>query len=372
MTWADISWRERIAGEMDRRSVRASRADYYAYVAALMVAQGGRRSLRDVFENDARRYGLRTARGRLSAAWCHSFESSGGNLAQTWRDVFPVNDLSLLALAQRDGVQALPEALAELAHTTRLVNEVRRTLISTSLAGVIAGLAVLLMLASIPLFTVPRLQHIFYAVSIDDTGSATRALYASADLIALGLPWLIVGGCAGVAGLNVALSRWTGPLRMRLDNWPVLGLYRDFQAIRFLLALTLVVRQDGSVDTRLRPALHALGEQAAPWLAAHLNAMVIRLDSGETGAAVFDTGLLDRDSYWFMTDVMSARGLAQGLAHARARVESLVCKRIAGQAQALRWSLLLSSVGLALSVVFWHFAAIDELRRALVFSMTAT
>lgn len=367
-----LSLREWSWGWVDRRRLCAARADYYAYVAALMLAQGGRRSLRDVFENDAHRYGMTTSRGRLSAVWCHTFESSGGNLAHTWRSVFPAADLALLAVAQRDGVHALPTALADLAHTTRLVTDVRRVLSGTTLTGLIAGVVVVLMLAAIPLFTVPRLQHIFHAVSINDAGPVTRALYASADLIAVGLPWLLVSGCAAVIGFNVARSRWTGRLRARLDRWPLFRLYRDFQAIRFLLALTLVVRQDGAVDTRLRPALHALGEHASPWLAAHLHAMVLQLDAGAFGADIFDTGLFDSDTYWFMADVMGARGLPQGLAHARARMESLVCRRIAIQAQALRWGLLLCAVGLALSVVFWHFAALDELRRALVFSMTAT
>ncbi|CFE03906.1 general secretion pathway protein [Bordetella pertussis] len=40
--------------------------------------------------------------------------------------------------------------------------------------------------------------------------------------------------------------------------------------------------------------------------------------------------------------------------------------RLRRQAQGLRWALLLGAVGAVLALALWHYAAIDDLRHALV------
>ena len=67
-------FRKRIAGRglllrLDAWRFRPGRADYYEYLADLIEGTQGRKSLRDVFEDDARRYGVDTERGRLAGEW---------------------------------------------------------------------------------------------------------------------------------------------------------------------------------------------------------------------------------------------------------------------------------------------------------------
>ena len=95
-----VSWR-------DGWHMRRTRADYYTYLGDLLGVLAGRRSLADVFADDARRYGPATARGRVAAIWCDRLEETGGDLARTWSHSFPAADLALIELAQHAGSHAL-------------------------------------------------------------------------------------------------------------------------------------------------------------------------------------------------------------------------------------------------------------------------
>ncbi len=355
----------------DRHYMMKRRADYYAYLSALLAATEGRRSLRDFFLDDLSRFGSSTPRGRVSAVWHNRFEQSGGNLAQAWAGVLPDADLALIAVAQGEGTRALPAALADLARTTRLLQRVRQTLLTACASGVAACTAVVIMLFSMPGITVPRLQRVFESVPSTHWGPATRSLFAAADMLRILAPVLAVILFVGMATAGWARPRWTGAARQRLDGMPVLGLYRDFQAIRFLCALTLVIGEQKHTDLRMRDGLAVIACGADPWMSRHLTEMVQRMEQGALQCEVFDTGLFDQETFWFMSDVIQARGLGPGLAQARERIEQTVAQGIVLHSRTLRWVMLLGAVGCALGIAFWHFAALDELRRALSVSLTS-
>src|SRR5690606_24449237 len=71
---------------------RVLRADYYDYLADLMEGARGRKPLRDIFQDDARRYGPSTARGALCTHWLRAYEESGGDLFQAWHGTLPDED----------------------------------------------------------------------------------------------------------------------------------------------------------------------------------------------------------------------------------------------------------------------------------------
>lgn len=353
----------------DRRYMSARRADYYRYVSALLVATDGRRSLRDFFLDDACRYGATTPRGRVCAVWHLRFERSGGSLAQTWAGVYPDSDLAVIAMAQNEGARALPAALADLARTTDLVTRVRQTLWATCATGVVACAVVMIMLAGMPGITVPRLQQVFESVAPVHYGTATRTLYGAAEVLEVTMPVVGLMALGAMVVLTYAMPRWTGRLRRRFDALPMFRLYRDFQAIRFLCALTLMIGEQKNNDLRMRDGLNAVACGAVPWMSMHVDDMAQRMESGVTQEEVFDTGLFDRETFWFLSDVIQARGLGIGLAQVRERIEDLVAEGIVRQSRTLRWVMLLSAVGCALGIAFWHFAALDELRRALSYAL---
>ncbi len=104
-------------------------------------------------------------------------------------------------------------------------------------------------------------------------------------------------------------------------------------------------------------------EDAGPWLGGHLERIADRIDQGLAGASAFDTGLLDRDLYWYLEDMAAARGLQAGLQAAHRRMAGRWLDRVRNQALALRWAALLLEAAVVLGIGLWHYAALDELRR---------
>lgn len=355
----------RLAAWHDGQRFQRYRADYYEYLADLIDSLQGRKTLRDMFDDDAHRHGAGTLRGRLARRWSRLYQESGGDLAAAWAGTMPDDERQLIAIAQRAGGDALASALRDLAATVRLVAQARDTLVATCAAGAVALAVAIGLLCAVPLFTVPRLQQVFQALPPDYHGGLTRGLYGLAEALRRWLAFWAVLLAGGAALAAWSMPAFTGPWRARLDSLLPWRLYRDFHAIRFLAMLAVLLRQRGNIDTRLRQALAALAWHARPWLAWHIGEMLGRVERGIVGADTFDTGLLDSETRWFMADVIAARGVEAGVAQARARIASRSLARVRRQALALRWVALLGAVSAVLGLALWHYGVIDELRRAL-------
>ncbi|KRC82981.1 general secretion pathway protein [Achromobacter sp. Root83] len=349
---------------LDALRFRSRRADYYEYLADVVEGTQGRKSLRDIFDDDARRYGPDTVRGRLCGHWASAYLTAGGDLGVAWSDTLPSSECQLLSCVQEEGGD-LAAALRDLARAVRLASGAWKALVSAAATGVVAAMVAFALLCAIPFFTVPRLQQVFQAVPADDYAPLTRALFALANGLRQWLAlWVVL--LFGAALLSLwSLANLTGDIRAVLDRWLLWRLYRDFQAIRFLSLLAVLIRQHGAADTRLRYALSVQARDAQPWLHAHLQAMLSRIDAGASGPEIFGTGLLDPETWWYMADMMDALGVETGLARVRQRVELRLLDRVRRQALVLRWSLLILSLGTVLGITLWHYAVIDELRQAL-------
>lgn len=358
-------WTAQCGERIDAWRFLAARADYYSYLAEVLHALQGRKTLLDHFEDDAQRYGAGTVRGRLSQRWARRYQDSGGDLAAAWADALPADECLLVASAQAAGGDALVEVLRDLAHAVRLVRGLRDELLATLVAGLAALVVAIALLCAVPYFTVPRLQQVFQGLPPEYIGPLARRLYAMAAVIRRALPLWSFALPAGALLVLWSLPNMTGRMRTVLDAWAVWRLYRSFHAIRFLAMLSVLLRQRGNIDTRLREALAAFAWNARPWLASHVGAMLARIDAGIVGAESLDTGLFERELWWFMSDMVGAHGLAGGLRQARARIESHTAARVRRQAQGARWLLLLGAAGAVVGLALWHYAAIDELRRAL-------
>jgi len=272
----------RVAGAAWR--FRPMRADYYDYLADVMEASSGRKTLRDIFLDDARRYG-RHPRGVLSGHWARRYQEGGGDLYETFRSTLPDDDLVLIRMAQRGGAGALEQTLRDVAAVTRLVEETRRTLAGTLAVALAAVLVTFAMIVAVPLFTVPRLKRAFGMVPDEFTGGLTRKLYAFAEFIQANLFLSVL--LLGVAIYFVAWSmpNLTGRFRRLLDRCFVWRLYRDLQGIGFLAALATMVKRRGNVSTALREALDLQVDGATPWRRWHLEQMIANIDDGRVGSS---------------------------------------------------------------------------------------
>lgn len=360
------AWLAALVHAHDRWRFMALRADYYDYLAALLQGLRGARTLKDVFQADASRYGASSTRGRLSARWLRTFQLSSGDLYSTWLAEFPVAELGLIRVAQSFGNTTLVKTLAELARVLVLTRQAGQIVMTTLWAAALALMVALLLTAAVPWFTVPRLLQAFAAVPPEYYGSMTRQLIAWSELIRQFYAFLLVLCLGGWGVLLWSLPNTSGPIRKTLDAYAIWRIYRHVQALRFLALLALVLGRDDSGSTQLRSALALQKQGASPWQAGHITAMLTRIDGGVTGAASFDTGLLDREHYWFFSDMVMARGLSQGLALTSERLRLQVLSVVARQAAVLRWTLLLACLALVLGLGLWHYAVIDELRRSLM------
>ena len=144
-------------------SFLSQRADYYEYLADLIDATGGSKTLLNIFQDDALRYPT-GARGVLSRVWLERFPQAGGDLFSTWSATLPLEDLLAIQSAQYAGADALTRTLRQLANVVRLVDRARFILLTTAFSG-IAGLFLAFgSILSIPFFTAKQFRKVFAAV----------------------------------------------------------------------------------------------------------------------------------------------------------------------------------------------------------------
>lgn len=360
------AWFSSLVHAYDGWRFARQRADYYEYLAALLQGMRGRRTLKEVFQADASRYGMSTVRGRLSARWLQTYQLASGDLYATWLTEFPVAELGLIRMAQSLGNTALVNTLAELAQVLMLSRQAGHIVVTTLWAAALALLLALLMLVCVPWFTVPQLLQSFAGVPAEYYGSLTRQLVGFAEFLRAALPFLTVFLMGGWYLLLWSLANTCGPVRKVLEPYSFWRIYRYVQALRFFALLALVLGREETGSTQLRSALQMQEQGASVWQSHHIQSMLARIDAGMTGADTFDTGLLDREHFWFFSDMVLASGLHQGLVLTSERVRGLVLGSVARQATGLRWLILLISLAFVLGLGLWHYAVIDELRRSLM------
>lgn len=352
-----------LIARVDAWRFAGQRVHYFEYLHAVLRGMQGRLTIRELFDRDARRYGRHSVRGRLSQSWARTCEASGGDLYATWRDCFPADELALVRAAQVYGNARLLACFEALARHLGLLIEARRILWATLGSAVAAILIVLLLALALPLWTVPSLQHAFEGLPTAYQGAWARALFGFAGYVRRWGPIVPLCVVLLVGGNLFALSRSHGPWRRRLDRFGPWRLYRQVQGLRVLALASILLQSGPEGSSQLGPVVRILLDDAKPWLAAHLRRILVRIDQGQAGAAAFDTGLLDRDLYWYFEDVAQARGLQHALQAVHQRMTQVWLTRIRVQSAALRWGALLLGLSIVLALALWHYAAMDDLRR---------
>lgn len=339
---------------------KKERADYFEYLAAIMENSNGKKTLRDIFDDDAHRYGPKNARGILSKRWSRRYQECGGDLGETFHASLPQDDIVMIRAAQRAGAGALEVSFRDLGSVTRLIDQAKSIFKSTVFTAVVALVVMIATIIAIPFFTVPEMMKSFSMVPPSYFGGFTRTLLETASLISSNLLLIAVSTAALFYLISWSLPNWVGESRKTLDNWLMWRLYRDFQGIKFMATLASMVRKRGNVSTQLREALMAQLE-GSPWKIWHVNQMVERIDEGIIGADTFDTGIIDRETHYFLTDMIMTNGMDQGLQLTRSRIEGRTIMLVAKKAAVFKWIMLGLSVAVILGVTLWHYAVITEL-----------
>lgn len=344
------------------------RDDWYEYLADMISDSAGQRSLRDLFEADARRYGPRTARGLLSAYWAHGIGDSG-DLGQAAHGTLPRREVAELAALQRRGEAIFAEGLRDMAAIVRLSRKLQDILKWTTLAGVISLLVLwTVVMLVLPYFSAPELLTAFPQMPASYYGPYARNFFGLAQWLRQNGVFIWLASFASIALLLLSFPRFDGRLRRWLDTWGPYRLYRDVQAIGVVSSVATSVKQRAGVTIPIREALDAQLTGASRWVAARLQGMIKRLDDDGAGASIFDVGLMDRETYWYLEDLTDSLGLDMALQKTRARLETTMLARIQRRAVVLRWVLLIVSVLGLIGVLAWHYAVIFDLRNATMLS----
>lgn len=354
-------WRVHLAA----KQFRSQRADYYDYLAEMIAMTSGAKTLLGIFEDDARRYQGLGARGALSRHWSQQFPKSGGDLFTTWFGSLPTEDLVAVQAAQYAGAGALTQTLRQLAAVVRTTDAASQAFIQTVWVGMAGVVVALCAVFSIPAFTADHLGRVFSDVPPEHYGSWSRALFKASEWLKILWPLLFVLAISGVSILIWSLRNWCGRARSFADQWGIWRLYRVVQAVRFLSLLAVLLKPRGNTSARLREALLIQQRGALPWLSHHLEKMLVRIDTGALAVEALNTGLIDRETWWYFTDMVHTLGLDEGLQRTKNRLAMHTVQRLQRQAMTLRWLLLLAAVAVVFLIAFWHFRVFDELRQAL-------
>ncbi len=344
---------------------RSTRHDYYAYLAALLVDARGKKTMLDIFRADAHRYEGRP-RGVLTQYWAERHQD-GADLLHTWEGTLPAADLMVLnAAVAAGGPGAIETALSDVARLAKRAEDSKSQFLSTILVGVFAVTLAASVVVGLPLYFVPLLKASFHFVPLEMWGPLGQKMLKFAAFVGSAWPFALGLVFATATTATVALPRWTGPIRDKLDaTFLPYRLYRDARAAEFLATLASVLKRRGNVSLNMREGLELIRGRATPWLSAHCTRMLNRLDEpGEHGAEVLDTGLLSKDSLYYVVDMMESLGPDEGLQVAGRRVEQQIEATITRSAKVLRVVLMMGGVIVVFSMAAWLMSIIGELKSA--------
>jgi type II secretory pathway component PulF len=86
-----------------------------------------------------------------------------------------------------------------------------------------------------------------------------------------------------------SLPRWRGAARLRVEGWPIYGLYRDFQAGMLFSSMAMLLK----TGETLQGSIDDVTQRASPWMRWHLGRVVDALDENPTATLdAFRRGLL--------------------------------------------------------------------------------
>jgi hypothetical protein len=368
-------YRERVAA---RRFLK-QRSDYYETIADRMTDAKGK-TLRDFFEDDANRYATdesgRTKyhpRAVLSAIWAERYSQHAGDLGLVFEGTLPDEDVALIRIGQESGSDALAETFRDLARISGIIQKAKENFLTTIFVGLIGVALVVLDLIALPTYIAPTILSFVSNLPKDMYPPVAKSFFGFSDFLEANLILILLAIASGIWAVNWSLPNYVGPWRATLDRFLVWRLYRDFQGALFVAVLATIIKFRGGSSVSLDGALEQLKLTASPYLRQHINRMMDNrthmsqggMSDGEAVTRTLDTGLIDRETMWYLLDVQEGAGIAAGLQRTGAKIEGPIMKRIVARALVVRWALLLFGLLVSLGVAVWSRQVVSAMIQAL-------
>lgn len=324
---------------------RRKRSEYYRHVANIIEATKGKKKIKQIFLDDAQRY-KNKPRGTLSKHWAHMFDKYGGRYGKVFEGTLPDDEVMLIRLIQqKGGDDILPEGLRDLAATTALVKKAFNVVQVAIVGFIIPLLITAAVLAALPLFTVPQYRDIAGDLPPELYPERIKTLFAVSDFLADYVLLIIGGVLIALSAVLYSLPRLKGRVRRVLNNkfLFVWATHRDFEAVKFLSNLSLVIKTRGSKSEPLKDALNHLRSGAGPWKADLIDKMSENLlHRGMKLHDVFKVGLLDKEVQDDLEDMIIARGLNEALEYIRPRLEEMIVSKLEVRCKRFMWTVILT------------------------------
>ena len=352
--------------KMAARAFAKKRSDYYYYLASVLRSSSGRMTILDIFMNDAERYASKP-RGKLTAYWAQQHQENGADLVETWRGTLPDSDLMMMSSAIRTGGPgALEQALEDTARVSGLVAKAKGIFVSTVIVGAFAVALGFGMAYAMPTFFLPTIQESFSFVPLELWGPKGKAMLSFAEFLKSYSVVCLIGIVAFISWVSWSLANYTGPGRAWLDRKaPLYTLYRDFMSATFIATLASMLKKRGNVSMNLREAIEVIKEASNPWMSWHCGKMMLNIEEmGGQSADIFNTGIMQDEDFFFMSDMVRIKGFDEGLRLAGERTEKETIKSIEKKAGVLRWVLLIFGIGMIFLFAGWVTAIMGELKAA--------
>ena len=201
--------------------------------------------------------------------------------------VVPRSDAMLLAAVDRAGDK--PQALRALADAIDKQQQMLRLMVACSaLPGVTIPICyALISLLGQVILVIDDATPVYAQEALwEGMNGWARAIATFAQ--AWGAQASIALGAALVLVLW-SLPRWRGTWRLRVEGWPVYGLYRDFQAGMLFSSMAMLLK----TGETLQGSLDDVTQRATPWMRWHLGRVVGALEENPTATVdAFRRGLL--------------------------------------------------------------------------------
>lgn len=333
----------------------------------------------DFFRKDAARYGvdetgkeIKSPRSILSTVWADRLENDG-SLSQAFSGTIPAEDEALIRMAEQAGASAMPSVLRDIARMSLLTQQAKQMFVSVAFVSFVALLILLVLLILTPTLTAPLLKDLFDLPNEYVPNSAAR-IYTTAGFLEVMLIPIIGAIAAATYWVIWSLPNLTGDLRIKLDNYLIWKLYRNLNGALFLSTLSTMVKRRGNVSQNLLSALQTLSQDAIPWRKWHIDKMIANIEDQETvnvsdnnmavGQAL-NTGMFDRELYFYFIDVLESRGLAEGLNKTAAQVEGPTLKSVQLQSRVFSTIVLFFAFVMVITWSLAHLLAARDIVAAI-------
>lgn len=345
-------------------SFSPKRADYYEYIANVMIKSNGAKKPRHILENDVERYGS-SPRGKLSKFWLERFLSNGADLAEAWSGTFPDDEMALIRIGQKGGSNALPSALLDIARAARLASKVKSETLSTlAMAFIAVAMGIGMLVAFVP-FGSDMLRNTYGFLGEENFGPKATSFLRTGDWIKANMYYVAVAAALVIYSFKWVVENVTGDIREWLDRR--IGMFRtmrDIKGVMFLSTMAMLTQKRSGAMFTLREALEMyLTSTRNRWMRWRIEQVLERISStGALGSATFKTGLISDEMYYFLQDMQEANGFAEGFKATSEYVESHVLKDLFKRLTIYRVILMASGLSTIGYVFAWYTLVNSELK----------